>query len=215
MPFSDAYTRSLMMHLLIDSDVFCKLEICGLMDEAIRIIGFSRENCRRLQALHYMLRKGTIFKKYGAQTCSSLMPSVMSVEAAPNADPEVLEKMSGLPMVNPGEAQLVALAVSSGDYVLTGDKNSLRALKDLAEVTHAVNGRIVILETLLLAMCVVHGSEWLRGRIQPLRLHDRVVEVCFTDATTDPSTALKSYVDSAKAELAPMVLWEYGAGGTT
>jgi len=201
------------MHLLIDSDVFCKLEICGLMDEAMRILGFARENCRRLPALPHMLRRGTIFNKYGAQACTAMMPSAMSVEAAPNADPEVLEKMKSLPSVNPGEAQLVALAVSYGDYVLTGDKNSLNALKELVDISRAVSGRIVILETLLLAMCDACGTEWLRERIQPLRAHDRVVEVCFTEATADPKAALKSYVDSIKTDLAPMVLWEYTGGG--
>jgi hypothetical protein len=161
-----------------------------------------------------MLRGGTIFKKYGQHACGSMMPSAMSIEAIPNADPEVLEKMRDLTSVNVGEAQLVALAVSNGDFVLTGDKNSLKALKDVGDIARAVNGRIVILETILLAMCDVLGPERLRERIQPLRDHDLVVGVCFTEATSDPRGALRSYVDSIKAELAPLVLWEYAAGGT-
>lgn len=201
------------MHLLIDSDVFCKLEICGLLEEAIRTLEFERGNCRRLPALPHMLRRGTIFNKYGESACAVMMPSVITMEATPDANPEVLDRLIGLPLVDPGEAQLLALAVSNGDYLFTGDKKSLKAIKDMSDIAKALSGRIVILETLLMAMCDEHGPEWLRERIQPLRTHDRVVEVCFTEATIDPRVPLRSYVDFEKAALAPLILWEYKVGG--
>jgi len=185
------------------------------MEEAIHILGFERGNCRRLPALPHMLRKGTIFKRYGGPTCAAILPSVMSIEAVSNANPEVLDRLIGLPLVDPGEARLLALVVSNGDCIFTGDKRSLKTIKDLPDITQAVNGRIVILETLLMAMCDEHGPEWLRERIQPLRAHDRVVGVCFAEATTNPRAALRSYLDSVKAELAPLVLWGHEARGTT
>src|SRR5688572_31331079 len=55
------------MRLLIDSDAFCKLAICELLDDAAAVLGASSAECGRLPALAFMLRKGNLRRKLGAK----------------------------------------------------------------------------------------------------------------------------------------------------
>ena len=71
------------MKLLVDTDVFCKLGIAGLLDAAAQILGGDRSECRRLAALPHMLRKGRLRDRFGATACDALIPIAEAMPVIP------------------------------------------------------------------------------------------------------------------------------------
>lgn len=195
------------MELLVDTDAFCKLAVAGLLEDAIRLLGAALSDCRRLPALPHMLRRGRLRKKYGAEVCDRLVPLAESIPAIAQSTGAWLARLTAIEAIDPGEAQILAVAAEGGAVVLTDDKRALRAVKDVAGLPGALVGRIVVLENVLLALCDHIGANEVRQRIQPLRSHDVVVSVCFSDAVSNPRDGLQSYFQSIAAEVAPLVLW--------
>ena len=44
--------------------------------------------------------------------------------------------------------------------------------------------------------------------LQPVLEKDATVRICFSSRNADPRTALRSYFDALKREVAPLSLWE-------
>jgi len=62
------------MKLLVDTDVFCKLAVCGLLPKAVDLLGADLTECGRLPALQYMLKKGRLRTFYGPDNCDAMIP---------------------------------------------------------------------------------------------------------------------------------------------
>ncbi len=202
------------MQLLIDSDVFCKLGIAGLLEDAIAVLGASPTTSGRLPALPHMLRRGSLLRTYGAAACVKLLPLTEAIPPIPAADPTWLDKTAQVPSIDPGEAQLFASAAADGLLVLTGDKRALLALKDIEGFETALAGRIVVFEALLLALCDSLGAPEVTRRLRPLIPSDKTLRVCFSDGETDPREGLLSYFRNLATEAAPLLLWQPPLGGT-
>ncbi len=84
----------------------------------------------------------------------------------------------------------------------------MRALKDVAGFADALASRIVVLESIMLALCDRLGPEVVRQRVQSLAAVDKVVQVCFSTLNQDPRDALLAYYGSLAEELTPLVLWD-------
>ena len=196
-----------MPQLLIDTDVFCKLTVCGLLSDAIGLLNAGISDCARLPALQHMLRKGKLRKLYGDQAADSMIPVAEQIANIPAPNTVWLNKLVQIQAIDPGEAQLFASAAESGLLVLTGDKRSLQALKSVADFPAALTGRIVVFEAILLALCDQLGPEVVRAKIQPLVTAENMVKSCFSAGNNDPQDCLLSYYRSLVAELAPLVLW--------
>jgi hypothetical protein len=205
---------------LVDSDIFCKLGVAGLLEPSLAVFGVGIADCFRLPALPSMLRRGAIPKTYGASACADLIPIAMSMQVAPTPSTESLAPLVGIPKIDPGEAQLFACAAERSLVIVTADKRALTALAAVEGFSEALAGRIVTLEALLLTLCDRLGVEPVRTAVQPLLsvpAGERTVKICFSPGNLDPRAALLSYFNALKNEARPLVLWEppSAAGGGT
>jgi hypothetical protein len=193
--------------LLIDTDAFCMLAAGRLLDAAVRLFGADLSGCARLPALPHMLRKGRLRKKYGDQISDHLIPIADSIPVIDQPEAQWLDRLTLVQDIDPGEAQLFALAAEKRLAVITGDKRALRALKDVPGFADALAGRIVVLEAILIALCARLGPTVVSAWAQPLATHDGMIRVCFSPGNPDPKDALLSYYQNLVTELDPLVLW--------
>ncbi len=195
------------MKLLFDTDVFCKLGIASLLENAANCFGAKLQECGRLPALPFMLRRGSLRKLYGGPACDALIPIANAIPVVPQPRDIWLEKLTAVEAIGPGEAQIFAVAADQRQPFLSGDKRALNALKGVGDFVPAINGRIVVMEAILLALCDTVGLEEIRQRITPLVTVDKMINVCFSSRNQNPSTALLSYYQALEHELAPLKLW--------
>lgn len=141
------------MKLLVDTDIFCKLGISELLKRAIELLGVDVTECGRLAALPHMLKRGSLTTTYGSQKCEDLLPVAQSMLVVDQFDDVWLDKLTQVQSIDIGEAQLFAAGAESGLIVMTGDKRALRALKNIPDFTDSLAGRIVVMETILIALC--------------------------------------------------------------
>jgi hypothetical protein len=201
------------MRILIDTDLFCKLGITSLLQDSLRLLGATIEDCARLPALPYMLRRGTLPKRYGSLSCERLAVLADTMPALPAAGAEWLDQLTPLVDINAGEAQLFAAAAERPSFVITGDNRALRALKTLETFASALARHIVVLEALLLALCDDLGHQEVRRRVELLVPIDKATRVWFSPENSDPREALVSYYNSLVADLQPLELWNPRSGG--
>lgn len=196
---------------LVDTDVFTKLGVAGLLEQALALFGSNVADCMRLPALPSMLERGKIPKLYGQAACAALIPLAQSMKMIPPASTEWLDPLVDVPKIDPGEAQLFACAAEASVIIVTGDKNALVALAGVAGYGDALTGRIVTLEALLLALCDKLGHDTVRTALQPLLAlpkGEQTIKICFSAGNSNPREALQSYFDALKREVQPLVLWE-------
>jgi hypothetical protein len=201
------------MKVLVDTDAFCKLQVAGLLEDAVGLLTAGLHECGRLPALPHMLRKGKLPKTFGTEACAAMIPVAEAVPVMHQLNNIWLDRLTPIEAIDPGEAQLFAVAAEAGLIIISGDKRALRALKDIQGFAEALTGRIVVLEAILLVLCDHFGPDELRQRIVPLAAVDKVVKVCFSAGSHEPDHALLSYYESLAAELTPLVLWNPRSGG--
>lgn len=201
-----------MTRLLVDTDVFAKLGIAGLLDQLYKLFGVSIEACGRLPALPHMLRRGALPTLHGKEACEQLVPIAESIGLAPVASTKWLARLANVPQIDPGEAQLFASAVEHELIVVTGDKRSVIAASTVDGMADALGGRVASMEAVLLGFCQRLGREHVRNAVKPLVAvedrKDKMMRVCFSDGNPDPESALQSYFSDLKRNVAPLVLWE-------
>lgn len=201
------------MRLLLDTDAFCKLAVGGLLRDTVTLLGADLSQCERLPALTYMLRRGSLRKVYGSDACDRLIPLAEALPVVGQPSNVWLDKLTPIEAIDPGEAQIFAVAAEAGLVVVSDDKRALRALKGVADFADALAGRIVVIEAILLGLCNHLGPDSVRRRIQSLAAVDNMVRVCFSAGNPEPRDALLAYYSSLVAELDPLTLWEPGPGG--
>lgn len=195
------------MQLLVDTDLFCKLGVANLFDEALVSLGVEARECRRLPALPHMLRRGRLPKTYGEEACMALVPVAERIPAIGPVEAEWLDRLAPVESIDPGEAQLFAMAAQQALIVLSGDKRALRAIKDVSGYAEALSGRVVVFEAILMLLCDRMGYSEIRSRLQPLTGKDTMVNVCFSEGNQDPVGALVSYFQNLAEEVYPLILW--------
>lgn len=200
---------------LVDTDAFCKLAIGNILADSLQIFGVSLGGCGRLPALPHMLRRGRLRKKLGGRISDELLPLAESIPVIRRPHSDWLDRLTPVPSIDPGEAQILALAAEEQRMVLSGDKRALDALKGMPEFVEALAGRIVMPDAILLELCDMLGTQKLIGRVQRLLEHDKMIQVCFSPNNPDPKKALASYYRSSVSRLAPLTLWSPGGKGAT
>jgi hypothetical protein len=203
------------MKLLVDTDAFCKLGIAGLLADSISILGVAElGECGRLAALPHMLRRGRLPKRYGVAACNGLLPLAEEMPVLPEPSLAGLDALTRQEAIDPGEAQIFAVAADSDLLVLSGDKRALRVLKNVAGLPESLHGRVVVLEAILLALIDRLGPEEVRTRVAPLTDTDMTIRICFSSSSADPRVGLESYYGSLADEVQPLILWSlHGKGG--
>lgn len=195
------------MKLLFDTDAFCKLGIADLLKDAAQIFGATLQECGRLHALPFMLRKGSLPRLYGEPACNSLLSVANAIPVMQQPSDTWIEKLAGLEAIDPGEVQVFSLAAELGKPFLSGDKRALTALKEVNDFVPALEGRVVTLEAVLLALCTSMGHDQVRRRVSSIKGFDRMIAICFSGDNPSPSDALGSYFRELQANLAPLQLW--------
>lgn len=195
------------MKLLVDTDAFCKLGVATLLCDAISVFGAGLSECGRLPALPYMLRRGSLTRRYGTSTCNSLNALVDTTTVCPLPSAALLDQLVSNDGLDPGEAQLMACAAEFGVPVISGDKRAVRALKNTPSLHAALAERVVVLEAILLLLCEQLGLDELRRRVAPLVPHDKSVRVCLSAGVSEPTVALRSYYSNLAQEARPLLLW--------
>ena len=154
--------------LLVDSDLFAKLGIAGLLGRLLEFLGVELAECGRLPALPHMLRRGGIPALYGSDRCERLVPTADQMGVIPPASTSWLARVAGVSQIDAGEAQLFASAAEHGLLIVTGDKRSVIAMSQLDAFPAALSGRIISMEAALLALCGRLGAEPVRAALAPL-----------------------------------------------
>lgn len=195
------------LQLLIDTDAFCKLAAVGLLDDTLTLLGVTRAQCARLPALPHMLRRGRLRKKFGDAVADALIAEAETFPVMPEASTEWLDKLAGSADVDPGEAQIYALAAEHHMRVLTGDKRALNAVSSLPEVSTKLIGNVVTIEAVLLGLSAIVAEADLRARGKALGTYDQMAKAVFASASSSLEEALGSYLGSLQKETEPMTLW--------
>lgn len=194
------------MRILIDTDSFCKLAISGILNDSVRLLGANLDECGRLPALPYMLRRGNLRRIYGSENCNNLIIIANEMPTIGSGNDSLLSELVSLRDIDPGEAQLLSVVAETGLHLITGDKRSLRALKKLTGLAETLAGRIIVLESILLALCEQLGPEEVRRRVEVIGTLDNVIQICFDELNNDPVACLLSYFRVLTEEVKPLVL---------
>lgn len=196
------------MKLLIDTDAFCKLAVSDLLHDAARLLGATIGECERLPALPHMLRRGTLRRRFGARGCDSLIETAEALPKIGQPATTWLDPLVSVQGIDPGEALIFAAAAEAEAMVVSGDKRALLALKELEAYQKILEGRIVVIEGILLRLCHELGTRMVRRRVAPLMTQDTVIRMCFSSQGSDPEEGLLSYYDDLRREVSPLVLWD-------
>jgi len=195
------------MQLLVDSDAFCKLGVCGLLTDAVAVLEIEADQWARLPALPHMLRRGSLVRRYGDENCALLAAIAAPALVAPSPSVEWLDRLVSTPDIDVGEAQLLALTAERGLLLMTGDKRALRAVASVPGFAERLSGRIVVLEAVLLALCRSKGTEAVRAAVRPIVAIDQSVKIAFSSGNPDCEAALWSYFDDLQRHVLPLQLW--------
>jgi len=196
------------MKLLIDTDAFCKLAICDLLEAAVDELGGNLRTCGRLPALPYMLQRGKLPTKYGASTCSTLESIANRMPVVHSTNGSILDQFLQVNEIDAGEALLFAQSIEGEIPLITGDKRALLALKKVNGIAALLSNRIVTLEAILLALCNTHSPTTIHSNITPHTSVDKVFRICFPARTIDPTPCLQSYFSDISNAVSPIHLWE-------
>jgi len=196
------------MRLLVDSDAFCKLALAGLFSDAVALFDAETSECGRLPALPFMLKRGGLPRTYGALECQRLIPVAEAMPAVTEAPGPWIDRLAPIADIDPGEAILFSIAAQESMPVISGDVRALKALRNVDGFPEALEGRMALLEAILLALCWRLGPEQMMRRVEPVRESDALLRVCFSPVNRSPEEGLASYFRARQTELAPLVLWD-------
>jgi hypothetical protein len=198
------------MKLLIDTDVFCKLGLANLLEDAAEQFDAKISECGRLPALKYMLYRSKLTRTFGEANCASLIPLADRMPPIQVASTEWLDPLIDKRDIDPGEAQLFAVAAQTGLLLMTGDKRALRSLKEISVLVKPLAKRIVVFEGILIKLCHCLGVTVVSDRVARIHNYDKVVGICFSSSNSNPLEALRSYFQSCCDEVSPIKLWTNG-----
>ena len=197
------------MRALIDNDVFCKLEVCGLLDVALKSLGLAPEACACLKTLPYVLKRGRLHDQYGDGVSRRLAGGVGRFAAVPELPEVWKEQLTGSHEIDPGEAAIFGAAADAPDTLaVTGDKRAIKALSGLPALSSSLAGRVVCLEALVLCLIAARGIDFVAKGIEPALAFDGALQVCFTSG--DPTAGLRSYFRALQEDASPGLLYSTG-----
>ena len=174
--------------LLIDTDVLVLLAASGLLEQVASCLGYASSQLRRLSAAPHQIRKSKSFRdQFGQQVLLKVEPIIESIlEAEPPTDLSLLEELNDLNFIDPGEAQLIAIAASQQSSLLvTGDKRAVIALAEspAQSCIDAMQGKIVPLEAAVLMLLAKTPAFDLRQAFSAV-LHHKTLRIVLSENTT-------------------------------
>jgi hypothetical protein len=186
----------------VDVDVICKLAHWNILPHLPDLLGCQWNQIATVSSLRYRAQRaietpdGKLFITSAAAL--KVVECIRLMRAMPAPDAAVLEDLTEIAQVDPGEAVLIAVML--GDPVgkfITGDKRALRALSQHSLAT-SLAGKIVLVEQIL-ELCVDQkGREWLLANIREHKGIDKAISMIVgsdCDASLENlSAGLDSYI---------------------
>lgn len=198
---------------LTDSDIAHKLACSNLVEPWLRFLAKEGYQSYVLDTLRYRFKLNddvrSLAKCGDESTRDQLRLLVSSSSNAPAPqDGGIVALLAGIPGINSGEAVLFALAAEwATSTLITGDKNSLRALASTAQcapLRTVLAGRLLCLEQVMARLIKMFGYEVVKSRVLSGNACDAVMRVAFGSGThsTERSTmdALEYYYANLEKE---------------
>lgn len=197
--------------LLIDNDAFILLAGAGALRSALGVLGFSVDDCRRLLALEYMLRRPSqSLRRYPAEVLSRALEECSRVrpldDVPSGAFRGVFEKVTD---VDAGEALLFSLAAERTCYFLaSNDKRAMRSVASddrLHTLRDAVAGRIICMELVLSRLLDSEGAEsvarWFGGPNAVDKRYSAILSAATSGRPQDCKTGVESFLRALNKDL--------------
>ena len=193
--------------LLIDSDLFVLLAGAGLLSALLSALNLEESAARRLQPLPHMLRKGRLARRYPPgilERAGAWCSRIHAVETVPPAD--VLDQLNRVHSIDPGEAQLFAVAADRDLALLaSGDRRSFEAVATapgLELLRAELRGKLVCLEATLRLLHQEVGYTELVQALAAVREHHRTLRVLLSQGEQTPEETFRDGLESYLKDLA-------------
>jgi hypothetical protein len=175
------------VQLFIDNDILLKLGSADLLQNLNKIFNVNNSSLFVLStAKHYIARNKKLEKKYSKDSLARILETISSYSIIPDEylDQDVFLRLSDIPNIDSGEQVLYSLRPSSNEFlILTGDKNSIRALYSnpaIKEIAEELKDKIVCLEYLFLRLIDVEDFKSFVDKIKEANYcGDKTIELVF------------------------------------
>lgn len=170
---------------LFDRDVCLKLAWCGLWDEALNALEITQPyrlaSCTAGPSNRKVLRRqigdGAVLQQAMARLDAMVAttPVIPDSLTATVRNHPILTDLDGIDAVDPGEALLTAILLSSQGQttLVSGDKRFFKALRQERPATfEKIAAQLCSLERCLLAIIKIHGASFVIDRVRPVAACD-------------------------------------------
>jgi hypothetical protein len=200
------------MKVFVDNDIIHKLAAFSLFDEMLCALCLTHSDVYVLSTAKYkfMTRKRDKgMKRYGGEETHGRICRI--IDSANELDDEppraLVDRLSRVTEIDPGEAILFAIAAAHPDsLLLTGEKKALRALaaSEVSEIITKLTGRIRCLEQIVAQLIDAISFEAIRDAVAKERDIDKTMRTVFSSGTLtaecDAREGLASYIGNLRAE---------------
>jgi hypothetical protein len=190
--------------LLIDSDIFALLAGEGVLEPAVKALGFASSCCARLDALPWMVRDRRAFPDLSQDQVDRIILWCGRIPSWADPGPLSLGKrLAKYRRIDPGEVLLLtALVEHPNFFLLSGDKNWMRVLgssPELQDIREAISGRVICLERLLEVLIKKLGMRGAAKLLSPARKQNKTLAVLLSEGERTSEAhcreGLRSYLD--------------------
>lgn len=191
----------------VDNDVILKLVACNLFWESINALGISPGDVRvRSTTKFYFRKKPNRYPEDVRNQAIDVVKQCKLIDDPPiNEELQILQQIKG---IDPGEGVLIATTQTEPSfYLVTGDKNCLRALAaapELGKIRQRLKGRVVCLEQLILRLVETQAFDEILTKVLPGREYDTALKAVFGSgerATRENVLqALRGYIENLRSE---------------
>lgn len=197
------------MELFLDNDIILKLSAAGLLEKLEEIYNVDASSIYVLPSAPYYFRNNPKFeKKYDSETIKQAKEAAEKYSIIPNKYIEFEKsiRLDAIERIDSGELTLYSLSPESEEFfILTGDKNSIRALNNaegVDDIKAYLKEKIVFLEELMLVFIEKESFEKIFKSVSAANFcYDIVVRNCFNQTNVDEEKVvdcLKSYSNNLK-----------------
>lgn len=196
------------MTILVDNDILFKVAALDLLDSLPELLDARLPSIHVLDSIpYYPLKNPRVEENCGAVAIERTLAFVedlpkLGEEDVPDAP---FDRLIGQEGIDVGEAILFAAATQFNPvWVVTGDKNSLRALhgSDCSDVIDEMSRCVICFERLILGFIEVFDYTLVCERVASAPSIDRVLnDIAFTDGVDTPQERVQAALQSKRNSL--------------
>ncbi len=201
----------------LDNDIILKLATCNIFDETLITLAINYSQVNILETAKHKFRslkkrqrgKGSV--NYNLESALAITGACSKISDE-KISQYIFTQLQSIEGIDVGESILISYVIhlnqqDNPSYLLTGDKRCLRALalaNEIAEVKQCLDCKVWCLEQLVLKNIEVHGFDFVKQNIVPVRDCDQVLKVAFGSGElsmlTKTREVLISYIQDLRQE---------------